>query len=282
MRNNEEINSAIQVFAERLKVQRYALNTQQAYINHISVFLFYFQKNPKEIEVQEIESFINNKVLIDKISISHQKSLVGAIKKFYDLTYQMKLNLSYLYPKRTTSNLPKFFSKEEVKKILDVTQNLKHKAILTTLYACGLRLNELIGLKLTDVKSKEGFILIRQSKGNKDRIVQLSDRLLSLLRSYFKEYKPNVYLFEGQFGVMYSPRSVQLVLKKAMEKAKINVKQGSVHTLRHSYATHLLNAGVDLRTVQELLGHQNIRTTQIYTHITDLQKQKVISPIDLL
>lgn len=281
MRIDEIHRCAIQQFAQRLKVQRYAPNTQQAYLSNLTVFLSFFQKDPKDIQVAEIESFINHKVLVDKISTSHQKALVGAIKKFYELVYQQNLQLSFLYPKRKVHDLPRFFSKKEVKEILDATENLKHKAILSTIYACGLRLNELLNLKLTDIKSEEKLVLIRQAKGNKDRVVQLPEKLLLLLRTYFVEYKPQVFLFEGQFGGQYSARSVQQILKNAMRKANIK-SNGSVHTLRHSYATHLLNAGIDVRMVQELLGHQSIKTTQIYTHITDKQKKSVISPIDLL
>src|SRR5690606_2906431 len=125
-------------------------------------------------------------------------------------------------PKRSVKSLPKFFSKEEVVFILNATENLKHKAILATIYACGLRLNELITLELTDIKSADGVILIRHSKGNKDRVVQLSDKLLKLLRTYFLAYKPSKYLFEGQYGGQYSARSIQLILKNAIKMAKIN------------------------------------------------------------
>lgn len=278
----DEVNSfAIQQFVQRLKMQRYAHNTLKAYVGNIGVFLSFMQKNPQDIQEFEIEQFINFKVQVDKISVSHQKSLVGAIKKFYELVYRRSLYISYLYPKRKPARLPKFFTKEEVNLILKSTDNLKHKAILSTIYACGLRLSELINLELSDIKSKEGLILIRHGKGNKDRVVQLSDKLLDLLRLYFVEYKPRKFLFEGQMGGQYSPRSVQLVLKNALKHAQI-ATQGSIHTLRHSYATHLLLAGVDVRVVQELLGHCDLRTTQIYTHVTDLQKRKVISPLDLL
>ena len=281
MEIDEVNNFAIQQFAQRLKMQRYAANTLKAYMQNIGYFLSVMNKNASLITENEIEKFIHHKVQIDKISASHQKALVGAIKKFYELVYQRTLNISYLYPKRSVKSLPKFFSKEEVVLTLNATENLKHKAILATIYACGLRLNELITLELTDIKSADGVILIRHSKGNKDRVVQLSDKLLKLLRTYFLAYKPSKYLFEGQYGGQYSARSIQLILKNAIKMAKINTN-GSVHTLRHSYATHLLNAGVDVRVVQELLGHSNLRTTQIYTHVTDLQKRKVISPLDLL
>jgi site-specific recombinase XerD len=234
-----------------------------------------------EIPIAEIEAFINEKVFQDNISASYQRSLVGAIKKIYELVNNQQIELNYLYPKRKSTQLPAFFSQEEVRKLLNATDNLKHKAILTTIYSCGLRLSELISLQLTDVKSDSDLLLIQQSKGNKDRLVALPDKLLILLREYYIEYKPKVFLFEGANNTKYSERSVQLVLKKAMKKANITTK-GSVHTLRHSYATHLIKSGIDIRVVQELLGHSDIRTTMIYTHITDVDKKSTPSPLDFL
>src|SRR5690606_16105509 len=162
-----------------------------------------------------------------------------------------QLKLDYLLPKRSEQKLPKFFSKEEVRQILAATDNIKHKAMLMTIYSCGLRLSELLNLHIKDVRSSDQIVRINQSKGNKDRIVSLPDKLLHLLREYYQVYKPTEYLFEGDKGGRYSERSVQLVLKKALAKGKINT-EGSVHTLRHSYATHLIQAGTDIRIVQEL------------------------------
>lgn len=268
---------------DRLQVQRYANNTIKSYCGYAQIFLEYMNKyrTLNEIPIAEIEGFINEKVFQDNISASYQRSLVGAIKKIYELVNNQSIELNYLYPKRKSTQLPTFFSQEEVRKILNATENLKHKAILTTIYSCGLRLSELINLKLTDVKSDSNLLLIQQSKGNKDRLVALPDKLLSLLREYYIEYKPKIFLFEGTNDEQYSERSVQLVLKKSMKKANI-VTKGSVHTLRHSYATHLIKSGIDIRVVQELLGHSDIRTTMIYTHITDIDKKSTPSPLDFL
>ncbi|WP_398453263.1 tyrosine-type recombinase/integrase [Sphingobacterium thalpophilum] len=150
-----------------------------------------------------------------------------------------------------------------------------------TIYSCGLRLSELLNLKIEDIRSSEKIIRINQSKGNKDRIVSLPDKLLDILRDYYLVYKPTNYLFEGEKGNGYSERSVQLVLKKSLANAKIKT-EGTVHTLRHSYATHLIQSGIDARIVQELLGHENIKTTMIYTHITDIDKKHTPSPLDFL
>ena len=215
------------------------------------------------------------------IGQSYQKAMLATLKKFYKEIFNREVNLSHLYPKRKENKLPKFLTQNEIKKIIDITENLKHKTIITTIYSCGLRLSELLELKISDIKSEQDCIVIRQSKGNKDRIVMLSPKLLDLLREYYKKYKPKEYVFEGQLGGKYSARSVQQILKKSIEIAKIKT-QASVHTLRHSYATHLLENGTDIRIIKELMGHNSIKTTEIYTHITDVQKHKLRSPIDFL
>ncbi|AZI26088.1 hypothetical protein EA772_12320 [Pedobacter sp. G11] len=187
--------------------------------------------------------------------------------------------MDQLFPKRTAHTLPKYLNKEEVKRILSVVTNSKHKAILSILYGCGLRLSELINLKIEDVDSKNEVITIRQAKGKKDRQVMLPKSLLPLLREYFEIHLPKIYLFEGQSQAQYSPRSVQSILQQAAVLANIN-KVVSPHMLRHSFATHLLENGADIRYIQKLLGHNSLTTTQIYTHVTDVAKSKVLSPLD--
>ena len=273
----------LKTLQNRLKLQRYANNTIKSYCGYAQVFLEQMEKYNRldEIPISEIELFINTKVTQENISVSYQRSLVGAIKKVFELVENQKIELNYLYPKRKVNKLPTFFSQEEVRNLLNATENLKHKAILTIIYSCGLRLSELINLKIADIKSESDLLLIRQSKGNKDRIVALPDKLLLLLREYYKVYQPKDFLFEGAKGDQYSERSVQLILKNAMSKAGV-LSKGSVHTLRHSYATHLIKSGIDVRVVQELLGHNDIRTTMIYTHITDIDKKSTPSPLDFL
>lgn len=273
----------LKTLQNRLKLQRYANNTIKSYCGYARVFLEQMDQYNRldEIPISEIELFINTKVIHENISVSYQRSLVGAIKKVFELVENQKIELNYLYPKRKVNKLPTFFSQEEVRNLLNETENLKHKAILTTIYSCGLRLNELINLKVTDIKSDSDLLFIRQSKGNKDSMVALPDKLLQLLREYYKIYQPKDFLFEGAKGDQYSERSVQLILKNAMSKASV-LSKGSVHTLRHSYATHLLKSGIDVRVVQELLGHNDIRTTMIYTHITDIDKKSTSSPLDFL
>lgn len=173
-------------------------------------------------------------------------------------------------------------SKEEVKLILEAHGNIKHKAMLSLIYSCGLRRSELLNLKLKDIDSKRGLVIIRKGKGRKDRVTPLSEKVLILLRDYFKAHQPKEWLFEGQSGIgQYDGTSLGSVLKQALEKAKIN-KPVTLHWLRHSYATHLLEAGTDLRYIQEILGHSRSTTTEIYTHVSTKSIQKVISPFDTL
>ena len=182
-------------------------------------------------------------------------------------------------PKRPKT-LPNVLSKEEVKDILNAHKNIKHRTMLCLIYACGLRRSELLNLKIQDVDSGRGFLIVIQAKGRKDRVVPLSDKIITLLREYYRYEKPVLYLFEGQKpGHPYSEKSLESVLKQALVKAK--VKKGvTLHWLRHSYATHLLEMGTDLRYIQELLGHSSSRTTEIYTHVSTKSLQKIKSPFD--
>jgi integrase/recombinase XerD len=176
--------------------------------------------------------------------------------------------------------LPNVLSKEEAAAILKAPKNVKHKAMLSLIYACGLRRSELLHLKPTDVDSKRNLLIIRNAKGYKDRVTPLSEKIIVLLREYYKEYKPKYWLFEGQkSGEAYSETSLQEVLKATIEKAGIK-KPVTLHWLRHSYATHLLENGTDLRYIQELLGHKSSKTTEIYTHVSVKSIQKIKSPFD--
>lgn len=269
-------------FVKILRMQRYADRSIKTYASHLTYFLKISAKlKPEEITQQQLEDFIIWLVEKKKIGQSYQKAMIATITKFYKEIFRRNVDLRHLYPKRKEHKLPNFLTRDEVRKILDITQNLKHKAILTTIYSCGLRLGEVLELKIADIKARENILLIRQAKGRKDRMVMLSPLLLELLRTYYKVYQPQTYLFEGRPGEKYSERSVQQILKDALFKAGI-ISPASVHTLRHSYATHLLENGTDIRIIKELLGHNNIKTTEIYTHITDVSRAKVKSPLDFL
>jgi integrase/recombinase XerD len=179
------------------------------------------------------------------------------------------------------NKLPQYLSKEEVKLMIEVTTNMKHKCILCLLYSGGLRLKELVNLKLADIDSKSRIIHIAPTKSSKKRVVMLSQVLLSNLRLYYKEYRPKIYLFEGQNGGKYSNRSVQQIVKVAAQKSNIK-SEVSPHILRHSFATHLLENGTDIRLIKELLGHESLKTTAIYNHVSKISQTKIISPLDNL
>lgn len=269
-------------FLKILEVKRYSKSTQKTYIQAISQFLEYFsKKNISEINHEDIFRYIEHKIKDKQISFSTQKGIVGSIKLFYKHIYNKNIKIDYIYPGRQEHKLPKVLSLEDIKKILQSIDNIKHEAIISTIYSCGMRISEALNLKISDIDSKRMMVRIENSKGNRDREVMLSENLLTLLREYYKIYKPKKYIFEGQGGGKYTARSAEQVFKKALQNAKIN-KEASLHTLRHSYATHLIEQGIDIRIVQELLGHKNIKTTQVYTHIADIRKLKIKSPFDNL
>ncbi|MCX6146496.1 MAG: site-specific integrase [Candidatus Kapabacteria bacterium] len=267
-------------FRKLLTIKRYSYLTIKSYTSALKIFLSSFQdKTPDTITTYEIEHYINLLVIEQNISQAYQKVIVGAIKLFFNELLRKNYKLNYLYPDRIEKKLPVVLDKSEVKLILNTITNLKHRSIISLIYSAGLRLNEVIEMKVYDIDSKRMLVKIVQGKGKKDRYVMLSETLLLLLREYYKGYKPKEYLFEGQKANKYSGRSVQVIFKVALKKAKIS-KKATVHTLRHSFATHLLEAGTDIRVIQQLLGHSSIKTTQIYTQVSYLNISKVISPLD--
>ncbi len=269
-------------FVQLLTLKRFSPQSVKTYANAINQFINAFpERDLREISQQEIEQFINDQVTVKKISTSYQKQLVAAIKLLYHDLFRQRLDLNYLYPQRIEFKIPVVLTKDEVKAILDATENLKHRAMLSGLYSGGLRVSEIVNLKVADIDSERMIVSIRGGKGKKDREVMLSEKFLLLLREYYSAYKPQHWLFEGQGGRQYSPRSVQMVFKAALKKSGIK-KEATVHTLRHSFATHLLENGTDIRFIQNFLGHRSIRTTQIYTHITNANKANIKSPLDSL
>ena len=269
-------------FEKLLTIKRYSLTTIKAYKNALRKFLTSFPgRDPLTINIKEIEYFFRMQATSNSISHSYKKHLVGAIKFLYNDLYGKNINLNYLYPDRREHKIPNVLSKDEVSSVINSICNIKHKAIISTIYACGLRLNELLELRVSCIDSKRMLIKVNQGKGKKDRYVMLSEKLLSLLHEYSNEYKPKDYLFEGQRGGKYSPRSVQSILKSALKTLKIT-KDASIHTLRHSFATHLLEVGTDIRVIQQLLGHSSIKSTQIYTQVSSSNIALVRSPLDTL
>lgn len=270
-------------FEHYLQSKRYSSNTIKVYAETLRVFLRYFtNKSIEEISNEDLIAFNNDYILKNNFSSSYQNQLVNAVKLYYSAIQHKRIDVDLVHRPRREKTLPNVLSMQEIKTILDSCSNQKHKMILSIIYACGLRRSELLNLKPEAIQSNRNLMLIRQSKGKKDRMVPISNRLIELLREYYKKYRPKTWLFEGQeIGSQYSEASLQKVLKNAIHRAKID-KPVTLHWLRHSYATHLLEGGTDLRYIQELLGHNSSRTTEIYTHVSEKNIQKITSPFDRL
>jgi integrase/recombinase XerD len=269
-------------FVKTLVLKNYSKNTIRTYRSMLGEYLNYYRKlDPMKITDEQIREYLLYLIEHRDISISYQNQSINAIKFYYEQVLGRPVKTYYIQRPKRGRVLPSVLSEEEVCMILSSVDNLKHKCVLFLTYSAGLRLGEVINMKLTDIDSKRNYVIVRQGKGRKDRYSLLSAKVLDLLRRYFIEYRPKEWLFEGQFGEQYSETSCQNILKSAVKKAGIKRKV-KFHTLRHSFATHLLEHGTDIRYIQSLLGHQSSRTTEIYTHITQKGLGKITSPLDNL
>ena len=266
-----------------MRSKRYSESTIGTYTDALRIFLrFYSNKAVSEISNNDLILFNNEYILAKKLSTSFQNQVVNAIKLFFKTVENKNMDMASVHRPKREKLLPNVLSKEEIKLILSAPKNLKHRAMLSLVYSCGLRRSELLNLKLSSIDSKRGLVIIKMAKGRKDRVVPLSEKILQLLREYFLAYKPKEWLFEGQTDKeQYTGSSLAAVLKQAIEQCGIN-KPVTLHWLRHSYATHLLENGTDLRYIQEILGHSRSTITEIYTHVSNKSIQKIISPFDYL
>jgi integrase/recombinase XerD len=271
----------LDAFTKYLFSRRYSHNTIKTYTEALRVFWqFHSEMKIREIGLDQVIEFNNDYILAKGLSGSYQNQVVNAIKLFYRNQFGVHMEVDRLHRPKRDKRLPNVLSKSEVKRILDAPINLKHRAMLSLIYGCGLRRGELLALQFSDIQSERNLLLIRHSKGRKDRVVPISPSLVQMLREYYLRYKPKKWLFEGQTsGSQYGERSLQLVMNQAVEKAGIK-KPATLHWLRHSYATHLLERGTDLRYIQELLGHSSSRTTELYTHVSMKSIQQIGSPFD--
>lgn len=278
---SEEGIASIKKFDYWLASKRYSPSTIKTYTEALKSFLIFHRNLPiSEITNEDVIKYNNEYILKNNISVSYQNQIVNAVKLFFNTIENKKMEIESIHRPKREKVLPNVLSKEEIKLILNAHFNIKHKTMLSLIYSCGLRRGELLNLKLEDIDSKRNIIMIRQAKGKKDRIATLSPKILEMLRSYYTCYKPKVWLFEGRFAnEPYDARSLSNVLKQALAKSNIQ-KPVSLHWLRHSYATHLLESGTDLRFIQELLGHSSSRTTEIYTHVSTKSLQQIKSPFD--
>ena len=279
---SSENRQALQKFVNQLKMKSYSPQTLNLYISELAHLLFLLKsKNIDSLTDQQLKSYFLYCVNTLKMKERKMNGKINAIKFYFEqVLHRPKMFFDIPRPKKP-STLPKLLSKSELQRLFNQISNKKHLLIVKLCYGMGLRVSEVVKLKINHIDSARMMVLIEGAKGKKDRYVPLPDSVLEELRSYYKLYQPKEWLFEGQYGGQYTARSVQAVFKRAMRKAKIYKKIG-VHGLRHSYATHLLESGADLRFIQELLGHHSIKTTQIYTHVSDKSKTKIKSPLDAM
>lgn len=280
---SSEVSEKIIEFKNWLRSKRYSESTIRTYTDAIKTFLRYYSGKPiTEITNDDVVLFNNHYILANNYSASFQSQVIGAIRLFYRIVEQKTIDLETLHRPKRAKRLPNVLSKEEVKLILSASRNLKHKAMLSLIYSCGLRCGELLRLEPMHLDSNRGLLIIKGAKGNKDRVSPLSQKTVEMLKEYLNACKPKRFLFEGiNPGEPYDDRSLQQVIKQCVLRAGIK-KPVTLHWLRHSYATHLLENGTDLRYIQEILGHKSSKTTEIYTHVSNKNLQQIRSPFDFL
>ncbi len=268
-------------FYQKLELKHYSLNTARTYIGKFEKFINYFKdKELVEIDELQIKEYLQQLVIHGK-SESYVNQMLNSIKFYYEIVLGMPNRFYAIERPKKREKLPKVISLWEVQQLINCTVNIKHRCIISLLYSAGLRRAELLNLKVTDIDSHRMVINVVQGKGNKDRLTILSPVVLSELRAYYKAYKPKNFLFEGQSGGRYGEPSVNKIIINAAKKARIN-KHITPHMLRHSFATHLLESGTDLRYIQVLLGHTSSRTTETYTQVATNHIKSIVSPIDIL
>lgn len=277
---SEQSLQALADLEQKLVLKAYSPSTVKNYTSSLTQFLSFFEsRNIRDITKEEIEAFVYHQITKYGISESAQNTLINAVKAYYEHVLGRERTVYEIQRPKRSLTLPNILSKEEVKAILGSVENLKHRTVLMLIYSAGLRISEAINLRNRDIHSDEGYIFIKGAKNKKDRKTVLSPVLLAILRKYYKAYRPSYWLFEGQDGGQYSATSIQAVFRRAVEKSNSN-PWATVHTLRHSFATHLLQKGTNLRYVQTLLGHESSKTTEIYTHILSISNKNIESPLD--
>lgn len=268
-------------FYQKLEIKRYAMNTAKTYINLFERFINSFHGTPNLMEIDDLKIRGYLQTLVQKgLSDSYINQSINAIKFYYEVVKEMPNRFYSIERPIKKESLPVVLSHEQVYRMIDQTLYLKHRCIIGLLYSAGLRRAELLALKPEDIMSDRMLIRVNGGKGDKDRYTLLSRRILEDLRLYYKQHRPIKFLFEGGQGKPYSATSVSKIVRKSAKRAKISQKV-TPHTLRHSFATHLLENGTDLRQIQSLLGHNSLKTTEIYTHVAVNGKSDIENPLDL-
>lgn len=272
----------IATFGGWMEQKRYSASTINTYSSMLDLFFRYHtDKSIEDITEMDIVLFNQHYILRNHYSATYQNQLVNALKLFYQKYNNTHLRLETIERPKSAKKLPEVMSMAEVAALLQSIKNLKHRTLLSLVYAGGLRIGEALSLTLRDIDSKRMMLHLKNAKGKKDRYVPLSPKIFELIRTYYKAYIPKNYLFEGATGGQYDPSSARAIFHRAVASAGIH-KHVTLHTLRHSYATHLLESGTDIRLIQELLGHNDPKTTMIYTHVSTSSLQKIENPFDKL
>jgi len=267
-------------FLDKLEIKRYANNTVKTYVSCFERFINSFpDKAIDELNETDVREYIRA-LIQNNFSNSYINQSINSIKFYYERVLGMPNRFYQIERPRKEKKLPTVLSQSEVKDLINATNNIKHKCLLSLLYSAGLRRSEVLNLKPADIDSERMLVKVNDAKGKKDRLTLLAQSTLEDLRTYYKEYRPNNYLFEGQKNEKYSATSVATIIANAVAKTRIK-KHVTAHTLRHSFATHLLENGTDLRHIQLLLGHSSTKTTEIYTHVASNHYISIKNPLDL-
>lgn len=271
---------ALRMVEQKLKLRGYSENTQRTYLQQFKEFLLFFKKvHPVDLTDIEIRNYILYLIEHKKVSKSTQNQAINAIKFFYEKVMLQDRKVYYLERPMKDKKLPEVLSQEEVVKVFEALDNIKHKTMLMLIYSAGLRRSEMLNLRVGDVDYHRNIVFIRGGKGHKDRQSVLSQNLVPLLQHYLNEFTPGFWLFEGRMGERYSASSLQQIFKQAARKAGVK-KAVRLHMLRHSFATHLLESGTSTRYIQVLLGHESPKTTEVYAHVSRFALDKIQSPLD--
>jgi integrase/recombinase XerD len=268
-------------FIQQLQLKGYSPRTIKNYVDCIVLLAKYYNTSPDLLTIEQIRDYFLYSLNVRKLSKSWMNQTISALKILFVEVLKRDWNRLDIPRPKHEKKLPLVLSKQEVQKILDAHSNIKHKALLMITYSAGLRVSETRHLKISDIDSSRMLIRVEQGKGNKDRYTVLAPKALELLRVYWKLYKPKKWLFENRYGEPVPESTAQKILKNALEKSDIK-KKASIHTLRHSFATHLLEQGVSLPIIQQLLGHKSLKTTSGYLHVQQYSIDAVRSPLDTL
>lgn len=279
---NEMQQEAITLLVEKLTLERLSISTIKTYKHHLAgVFFFYKEFQPQDITVKSVQQYLLHQIRFKKIAESTQNQIINAVKAYWERVLNRDKKYIQIPRPKKPRKLPNVLSTEEVVTLINAIDNIKHKLIILLIYSAGLRRSEVINLLDRDINISRRSIHIKNAKGKRDRYVTLAESVIPYLKAYRRQYQPNRWLFEGQCGGKYTATSVQKIFRKALQKSKVS-PYATLHTLRHSYATHCMENGHSLKHVQEALGHKSLKTTEIYLHITSKALKKIQSPIDKL